>query len=64
MSLSLPPVFFAANIIEIFERCGTVDKTIVVGLALFSLVAWTVLKRICAISGRCSICRSRIGNAA
>jgi biopolymer transport protein TolQ len=43
MSLSLPPLFFAANIIEIFERCGTVDKTIVVGLALFSLVAWTVM---------------------
>ncbi|MFM9092069.1 MAG: hypothetical protein ACKOUK_10075 [Verrucomicrobiota bacterium] len=33
----------AANIIEIFERCGTIDKTIVLGLALFSLVAWTVM---------------------
>ena len=35
--------FFAANIIEIFERCGTVDKFIVVGLLIFSLVAWTVM---------------------
>jgi biopolymer transport protein TolQ len=35
--------FFAANIIEIFERCGTVDKVIVLGLAAFSLVAWTVM---------------------
>jgi biopolymer transport protein TolQ len=35
--------FFAANIIEIFERCGTVDKVIVLGLAVFSLIAWTVM---------------------
>jgi biopolymer transport protein TolQ len=35
--------FFAANIIEIFERCGTVDKVIVIGLLIFSLVAWTVM---------------------
>ena len=35
--------FLAANIVEIFERCGPVDKTIVLGLALFSLVAWTVM---------------------
>ncbi|MEO5958992.1 MAG: MotA/TolQ/ExbB proton channel family protein [Opitutaceae bacterium] len=35
--------FLAANIIEIFERCGTVDKVIVIGLAVFSLVAWTVM---------------------
>jgi biopolymer transport protein TolQ len=41
--LSSSSVIFAANIIEIFERCGPVDKTIVVGLALFSLVAWTVM---------------------
>jgi biopolymer transport protein TolQ len=32
-----------ANIIEIFERCGLVDKIIVIGLAVFSLVAWTVM---------------------
>ena len=43
MLLSSLPTFFAASIVEIFERCGTVDKTIVVGLAIFSLVAWTVM---------------------
>jgi biopolymer transport protein TolQ len=37
------PVLAAANIIEIFERTGTVDKVIVTGLALFSLIAWTVM---------------------
>lgn len=37
------PVLAAANIIEIFERTGTVDKVIVLGLALFSLIAWTVM---------------------
>jgi biopolymer transport protein TolQ len=38
------PLFLAsANIIEIFERTGMVDKVIVLGLALFSLVAWTVM---------------------
>jgi biopolymer transport protein TolQ len=35
--------FFATNIIEIFERCGTIDKVIVLGLGAFSLVAWTVM---------------------
>ncbi len=35
--------FFAANIIEIFERCGTIDKVIVLGLGVCSLVAWTVM---------------------
>ncbi len=43
MLLSSAPLFFAANIIEIFERCGPVDKAIVLGLAVFSLVAWTVM---------------------
>lgn len=37
------PVLASANIIEIFERCGTVDKAIVLGLAVFSLVAWTIM---------------------
>jgi biopolymer transport protein TolQ len=37
------PPLFAVNIIEIFERCGTVDKVIVIGLLIFSLVAWTVM---------------------
>lgn len=35
--------FFAVNIIEIFEMCGTVDKVIVIGLLIFSLVAWTIM---------------------
>ncbi|MDP3070301.1 MAG: MotA/TolQ/ExbB proton channel family protein [Opitutaceae bacterium] len=37
-----PPVL-ATNIIDIFERCGTIDKIIVLGLAVASLVAWTVM---------------------
>ena len=38
-----PHVLASANLIEIFERCGLVDKLIVVGLALFSLIAWTIM---------------------
>jgi biopolymer transport protein TolQ len=41
--LLLPPAILAANIIDIFERCDVVDKAIVLGLAVFSLVAWTVM---------------------
>jgi len=37
------PFFATASIIEIFERCGTIDKVIVLGLGVFSLVAWTVM---------------------
>jgi biopolymer transport protein TolQ len=33
----------AANIIEVFERCDFVDKVIVIGLAVFSLIAWTIM---------------------
>jgi biopolymer transport protein TolQ len=33
----------ATNIVEIFERCGTIDKAIVIGLGVFSLVAWTIM---------------------
>ncbi|MEO6244331.1 MAG: MotA/TolQ/ExbB proton channel family protein [Opitutaceae bacterium] len=33
----------ATSIIDIFERCGTIDKVIVLGLGVFSLVAWTVM---------------------
>ena len=33
----------ATNILEVFERCDTVDKVIVLGLAIFSLVAWTIM---------------------
>ncbi len=41
--LSPLPVLASANIIEIFERCGMVDKIIVIGLAVFSLIAWTIM---------------------
>jgi len=41
--LSPLPVLASANIIEIFERCGLVDKIIVIGLAVFSLIAWTIM---------------------
>lgn len=37
------PVLATTNIIDIYLRCGPVDKAIVVGLAIFSLVAWTVM---------------------
>ena len=40
---TFPHVLASANLIEIFERCGLVDKLIVVGLALFSLIAWTIM---------------------
>jgi biopolymer transport protein TolQ len=40
---TLPHVLASANLIEIFERCGLVDKLIVVGLALFSLIAGTIM---------------------
>ncbi len=39
----VPPVLATTNIIDIFDRCDTVDKIIVVGLALASLLAWTVM---------------------
>jgi len=34
---------FATNIFEVFERCDAVDKGIVLGLGVFSLVAWTIM---------------------
>ncbi|MBI5768177.1 MAG: MotA/TolQ/ExbB proton channel family protein [Verrucomicrobia bacterium] len=40
---SVTPLFASASIIEIFERCGTIDKVIVLGLGVFSLVAWTIM---------------------
>ena len=42
MASLLTPIL-AANIIEIFERCDTVDKIIVLGLAISSVVAWTIM---------------------
>jgi biopolymer transport protein TolQ len=41
--LLAPSVVATTNIIDIFERCDTVDKVIVLGLAAFSLVAWTIM---------------------
>ncbi len=37
------PVIATSNIIEVFQRCDTVDKVIVIGLAVFSLIAWTIM---------------------
>ncbi len=34
---------FAANVITIFMQCDPVGQTITVGLAIFSLIAWTVM---------------------
>ena len=36
-------VLATTNILEVFERCDTVDKVIVTGLGLGSLIAWTVM---------------------
>jgi biopolymer transport protein TolQ len=33
----------ATNIIDVFDRCDAVDKAIVLGLGLFSLIAWTIM---------------------
>jgi biopolymer transport protein TolQ len=38
-----PPVVATTNIIEVFDRCDTIDKVIVAGLGIFSLVAWTIM---------------------
>jgi biopolymer transport protein TolQ len=40
---SVSPLLASTNLIDIFERCGTIDKVIVLGLAVFSLVAWTIM---------------------
>lgn len=38
-----PPLLATSNIIDVFQRCDTIDKIIVLGLAVFSLVAWTIM---------------------
>ncbi len=43
MTHFLSPVLASTSIIEVFDRCDTVDKIIVVGLAIFSLIAWTIM---------------------
>ncbi len=37
------PLVATSNILEVFERCDTIDKVIVAGLGVFSLVAWTIM---------------------
>ena len=37
------PVLATSNIIDDFNRCDTIDKVIVAGLGIFSLVAWTIM---------------------
>ena len=37
--------FFAANIVEIFERCGPVEKSLVLGLAVFSVIIARIKKK-------------------
>ncbi len=39
----LSSVLATTNIIDIFQRCDAVDKVIVLGLAVFSLLAWTIM---------------------
>jgi biopolymer transport protein TolQ len=37
------PVVATTNILEVFDRCDSIDKVIVAGLGIFSLVAWTIM---------------------
>jgi biopolymer transport protein TolQ len=37
------PVVATSNILEVFERCDSVDKVIVAGLGIASLIAWTIM---------------------
>ncbi len=44
--LALPattPVLATVNIIQVFLQCDIVDQIITVGLAVFSLIAWTIM---------------------
>jgi biopolymer transport protein TolQ len=41
--LSLSPFVATTNILEVFDRCDTIDKVIVTGLGIASLIAWTVM---------------------
>jgi len=36
-------VLATTNILEVFDRCDSIDKVIVAGLAVASLIAWTVM---------------------
>jgi biopolymer transport protein TolQ len=37
------PLLASTGLVEVFNRCDTVDKIIVAGLAVFSLIAWTIM---------------------
>jgi biopolymer transport protein TolQ len=37
------PFLASTGLVEVFNRCDTVDKIIVAGLAVFSLIAWTIM---------------------
>lgn len=41
--LSLIPALATTNLLEIFSRCDAIDQVIVVGLGIFSLIAWTIM---------------------
>lgn len=43
MSVTLAPVFAAANVIDVFEHCDIVGQVITTGLAVFSVIAWAVM---------------------
>jgi biopolymer transport protein TolQ len=43
MLASASPVLATANILQIFADCDIVGQVITIGLALFSLVAWTIM---------------------
>src|SRR4051812_23524530 len=44
LALSLfSSVLATTNILEVFDRCDPVDKVITLGLAVFSLIAWTIM---------------------
>ncbi len=43
VSLSVTPTFASASLVKIFLDCDIVGQTITVGLAVFSLVAWTIM---------------------
>jgi biopolymer transport protein TolQ len=42
-SLASVPVLATSNILDVFERCDAIDKAIVAGLSVFSLIAWTIM---------------------
>jgi biopolymer transport protein TolQ len=43
MSVPIALLILAADVIEVFERSGPVEKAIVLGLAVFSVIAWTIM---------------------